>query len=278
MAAKKKTTKKKATKKKKATGTAVAKRKANVPAGAYDYGEDADAGFENMRREEFAIPFLRVLQQMSPQCDRNSGIKDAAPGMLFNTVTQDVFGEVEVIPCHRSHTFIEWIPRDKGGGLVDIHDPGSDVVRTTKEGQSAFGKLEMENGNELIETYSIFALQLVGEKYEQVIINFSSTQIKSYQQWMTRASGVLVKQSDKRNVRPPLFAHIYRLTTTQRTNEMGKWYVISSDFSGGGADEARLPLDSELYMAARSFRAAAVDFAIESLKRAQQEEDDSDAM
>jgi hypothetical protein len=270
--------KKKTTKKSKSTALAK-KKKATLPTGPTDYGDDADAGFENMGREEFAIPFLRVLQKMSGECERNSGIVGAEEGAIFNTVTQKCYGEVVVIPCHRSHTYIEWIPREKGGGLVDVHDAGSQLVMDAKEEYGSFGVMELENGHELIETYSIFALQLLDkEAYEQVIINFSSTQIKAYKQWMTRASGVLVKQSDGRNVRPPLFAHAYRLTTIEQRNDKGSWCVFQSEFANGGADEARLATDSDLYLAARGFRLAAKEFAAESLKRTGQEDSDSDEM
>jgi len=270
--------KKKSTKKSKST--VVAKRKkAQLPTGPTDYGDDADAGFENMGREEFAIPFLRVLQKMSKECERGSGIEGAEDGVIYNTVTQKCYGEVAVVPCHRSHTFIEWIPREAGGGLVDVHDPGSDVVRAAKEEHGAFGKLVLDNGHELQETYSIFALQLLdSDAYEQVIINFASTQIKAYKQWMTRASGVLVKQSDGRNVRPPLFAHKYRLSTIEQRNDKGVWSVFQSEFANGGADEARLATDSELYLAARSFRLAAKEFAADSLKRTGQDDQESDEM
>ena len=271
--------KKKTTKAAKKSTAVVRKKKVKLPVGAADYGDDADAGFENMGREEFAIPFLRILQKMSKECERGSGIEGATDGVIFNTVTQRCFGEVQVVPCHRTHTFIEWVPRDDGGGLVDVHEAGSKIVADAKEEYGAFGPLAY-NGHDLIETYSIFALQLLDkDAYEQVIINFSSTQIKAYKQWMTRASGVLVKQSDGRNVRPPLFAHAYRLSTMEQRNDKGVWSVFQSEFANGGADEARLSTDSDLYLAARAFRLAAKEFAADSLKRStDQGESESDEM
>ena len=65
---------------------------------------------------------------MSPQLNKNSGnyIEGASAGDLINTVSGEVYdGEkgISVVPCAYSKKYIEWIPREKGGGLVDAnHD------------------------------------------------------------------------------------------------------------------------------------------------------------
>lgn len=45
----------------------VAELKSNLPVVAHDYGVDAGAGFENQTSEDYAIPFIGVLQALSPQ-------------------------------------------------------------------------------------------------------------------------------------------------------------------------------------------------------------------
>ena len=85
-------------------------------------------GLEETTTEDFAIPFIRVLQPLSPQLQKQQGgyVEGASAGDLFNTVTGEFYdGEkgISVVPCAYSKKYIEWIPREKGGGLVNAnHD------------------------------------------------------------------------------------------------------------------------------------------------------------
>jgi hypothetical protein len=135
----------------------------------------------------------------------------------------------------------------------------------------------LANGNEMIETFSVFGL-LVNEagNAEQCVISFSSTQIKAYKGWMTRAQGLQVVTDDGRQIRLPLFATQWRLRTRRQQNDKGTWYGWVIDFDGDNAEEARVPGDSALYQVARSFRAAAMEFAEATLSRMTQEAVDAD--
>lgn len=240
---------------------AVTRRPTVVPDSLFAYGEDEGMGFETMTREDFAIPFLVVLQPLSPQVAKGPDrIEGAEAGSIYNTVTQEVSpGEegVVVVPVHRTHNFIEWVPRDNGGGLVSIYGPEDEMVVEARRAQR-FGKIALDNGNDLVETFSVFALRVKEDgSSEQVIMNFSSTQIKAYRTWMTRAGSVSLRTSDGRTVRPPLFAHRYRLTTRFDSNDKGSWYSWVVGFDGENADEARLAVDDQLYLDARAFRGIA---------------------
>lgn len=275
----------KATKTKgKKKGTALAKRQTKALA-PQDYGDDADAGFEEMTRDDFAIPFMAILQPLSPQVDEDEAahVEGAQPGMIFNTVTRELFdGKKEgvlIVPCHRTHHFIEWVPRGAGGGLVNVHMPSDKRIVKMREAQGRFGRLKADvdddDSNDFIETYSMFALLIRPDgKSEQVVIAFSSTGIKAYKNWMTRCSGILVKQSDDRNVRPPLWAHKWLLTTRKFSNDKGTWHGWSIDLEHGTAEESRIDTDDELYLAARGFRNVAVDFAADTIKRSLQRDDE----
>jgi hypothetical protein len=54
---------------------------------------DAHAGTQNMSREDLALPFLKVLGQLSPEVNKRDGkyVEGASPGMILNTVTNEVF-------------------------------------------------------------------------------------------------------------------------------------------------------------------------------------------
>jgi len=55
------------------------------------FGDDLQQGFENMTQEDMALPFVRILGQLSPQVTDGDAkfIDGAKPGMIYNTVTSE---------------------------------------------------------------------------------------------------------------------------------------------------------------------------------------------
>jgi hypothetical protein len=51
----------------------------------------ADEGFDNVDSNSLALPFLKVLGQLSPQVTQGDSqfIAEARPGMIYNTVTNE---------------------------------------------------------------------------------------------------------------------------------------------------------------------------------------------
>jgi hypothetical protein len=246
----------------KSPGSGVVKReepKDNLPTVQYDE-EDYGSGFEDMGAADLAIPFLAILQKGSPQVDeeKEAYIDGAKPGMILNTVTQEVYdgkGEgILFVPVHRVHNYVEWVPRDSGGGFVAVHEVESPmIIQARKHG--AFGKLASPDENDLVETFSVFGL-LVHEdgSFDSAIIAFSSTQIKHYKRWMTTARGIMVRSPQGKRVNPPLFAHVYRLKTKGEQNTKGSWHGWDIKFEGGNAATARLEQDNDVYQAAKGLR------------------------
>ena len=76
------------------------------------FGDDAK-GFDNMTQEDLALPNVRILGQLSPQVTQGDAkyIEDAKPGMIYNTVTNELYdGKVgiKVIPCYYKKDYPEW--------------------------------------------------------------------------------------------------------------------------------------------------------------------------
>lgn len=247
----------------KGKSTEVVKReeaKDNLPVAHYD-AEDYGAGFEDMGAADLAIPFLSILQKGSPQVDEDSEafIEGAKPGMVLNTVTQEIYDAKEegilFIPVHRVHNYIEWVPRDEGGGFVGVHEVDSPMIRQARAHGGKDGKLKSPDENDLVETFSVFGLAVHEDgSFDSAIISFSSSQIKHYKRWMTTARGVMVRSPQGQRVNPPLFAHIYRLKTRGESNAKGSWHGWDIKFEGGKAENARLEQDNELYQAAKGLR------------------------
>ncbi len=229
--------------------------KAVVVASDYDYSEYAGQGFESHTRDDYAVPFLGVLQTNSPMVETNA---EARPGMLVNTVTQALFDGkkgIIFIPVDTRHAVLEWKP-DRGG-FVGEHAMDSELVRKVQEEQE-FGKWRTikgdEKSNNLVETFSVYGI-FVDENGtpEQMIISASSTKIKKYKAWMTKARTVQVALPSGQRINPPLFAHKYRITTVSEKNAKGSFYNFNIEFDGGSAEAARLPVSDPLFQAGKAF-------------------------
>lgn len=228
-----------------------------APTQEFDYSAYAGQGFESHTRDDYAVPFLGVLQSNSPTVETDA---TARPGMLLNTVTQEKYeGKTGVIfiPVETKHSVIEWKPRDQGGGYVAEHSMDSGLVQKVKEEQE-FGKYKTVKGdpksNDLIESFTVYGI-FVGSSgaTEQMIITFASTKIKTYKRWMTKARTVQVALSDGRRINPPLFAHRYRITSIQEKNSKGSFYNFNIEFEGGSAEVARLATNDPLFQMGVAF-------------------------
>ena len=84
---------------------------------------EADAGQGlNMTQEDLALPFLKVLGQLSPECNKRDAkhVEGAEPGMIINTVTGEVYDGVkgiDVVPVHYKSCLLYTSPSPRDGLL-----------------------------------------------------------------------------------------------------------------------------------------------------------------
>lgn len=218
---------------------------------AFDFGADAGDGFEGQTSEDYAIPFISVLQGLSPQCeDEELG---ARPGMLYNTVTEEVYSGkegIEIVPVVTQHVFVEWVPRDQGGGFVGIHQIDSDVVKAAREASTEFGKFFTPEGNTLTETFYVYGLMVDEDGNEMVVVlPFTSTKISVYKKWNTRLGTFRIGGQ-----RPPLFAHRVRVTTEKQDNTKGSFYNLVLKPAEGDMKSSLLNPKGDVFAAAKAAR------------------------
>ena len=118
----------------------VAKKEKSDVALAGMFEEDANTSFSNMGSDDFALPFLRVLGQLSPETKKRDAkyVEGAEPGMIFNTVTKQTYdGEkgLNIIPCGYKREYVEWSDRGEGTSApIAIHPVSSGIIK-----EAAFG-------------------------------------------------------------------------------------------------------------------------------------------
>lgn len=236
-----------------------------------DYGDEFGKGFEGQSGQDMVMPFISVLQSNSPQVEKGigeGGIEGARAGMLFNTVTGEVFDGKKglvLVPALTRHVVVEWRPRNQGGGYVGEHPTDHEPFLKAQEiTRRRVGKFSTSyndkgepNGNDLIETFYVYGV-VETESGEQspAALAFTSTKVAVYKRWNTKINLFFVEGPNKQKRQPPLYAHRTRLTTIGQANSEGSFhnFVLAPD----GKDEAGvpsiphslLPPDAPLFVAA----------------------------
>jgi len=203
----------------------IAKRENAGPLATNVFEADAGEGIANIKQEDLALPFLKVLGQLSPEVNTRDAkhVKGAQPGMIINTVTAELYdGEkgIEVLPVYYKRQYIEWQDRGESKGApVNIYDAGDSIPQTTRDKGN---KDRLANGNYLENTVSHFVV-LLGKTPTTALISMKATQLKISRKWNSMMMGI--KMQGKNGLfTPPTYSHIYKLKTVQQSNDKGTWF------------------------------------------------------
>ena len=222
------------------------KKTAGLPSNMFE--EDAAKGLGKIGQEDLALPFLKILGQLSPEVNKRDGkyVEGAEPGMIYNSVSGDLYDGVkgiDVIPCFYKLEYIEWKDRGEGPGApVAIYDSSSDIMSKTTP--DANYKDRLPNGNYIEKTASHFVI-IQGDSPSTALISMKSTQLKISRKWNSMMSGIKLKGKNGLFT-PASFSHIYKLKTTQMSNDKGTWFGWEVSKVGPVTDES-------LYGQAKSF-------------------------
>jgi hypothetical protein len=224
--------------------------------------EDMESGFEETSASDFKLPWLRPLQKGSPEVDEDSPKKmeGAKAGYFLNTATNELVDGrkgFRFIAVHRTHQFVEFVPRTQGGGFVAVFQPEDPEVTAalTKAGK-VFGKIPFGDGNELSETFLMYGLyEHAQDDWRPVVLPFASSGIDAYKTIMTKLDMLRVPVAGRaEKVRLPMFATRLRIHTEFAENKKGSWYRMRADYDEGSAEKARLGKEHPLYLQAKRFR------------------------
>ena len=200
------------------------KKSAGLPSNMFE--GDAAKGLGTIGQEDLALPFLKILGQLSPEVNKRDGkyVEGAEPGMIYNSVSGDLYDGgkgIDVIPCFYKLEYIEWKDRGEGlGAPVAIYDSSSDIMSKTKP--DANYKDRLPNGNYIEKTASHFVI-VSGDSPSTALISMKSTQLKISRKWNSMMSGIKMKGANGMFT-PASFSHIYKLKTTQMSNDKGTWF------------------------------------------------------
>ena len=224
----------------------VAKKEKSDVALSSMFEQDQAGGMDGMGQGDFAMPFLRVLGQLSPEVNERDAkyVEGAKAGMIFNTVTKQAYDGVKgvnVIPCGYKREYVEWSDRGEGTSApVAIHSVDSGMLEKTTRG--ADYKDRLPNGNYLENTASYFVML---DDMSQALITMKSTQLKVSRSWNSMMNSITLKGKNGMFT-PAAYSHVYNLSTVQQSNDKGTWF-------GWNVQKIGPIQDKNLYEAAKQF-------------------------
>jgi hypothetical protein len=237
----------------------VAVKEDQFPAGLEEF---ADAGMENMSAEDYAIPFIKIVQKSSPVIDTND---NARPGMFLNSVSGEIYKELILVPCGFKKEIVQWADRDSGEGIRGSHPWDTHLMAETEpdeKGTPTFPAGHEFEGDCLIETRYHYVYCIVPETGETfpALISMSSTQHKRSKRWVSLMGTRKMTINGQRRTAPS-FAFKYKAQTEMEQRDSYSWYswVITTDeqvqedwllaecislYKSVGADEVKIAEES----------------------------------
>lgn len=209
-----------------------------------DYLKDqlpANAGSEEVGREDLLMPRLGQAQALSPQLKKTNEafIPGLEVGDFFNTATGEIYGkQVQVVPVKYFKQFIEFTPIDQGGGIVAQY---ADISEVPPE-DLKFGP----NGEKpkCTEFKNRLCLLVKGNSTEPIIVSCKNSGLKTMKFWnnkILQAGVAAIKQ-------------LWTLESVTRSNGQQEWEGFRP-VAAGFTPEA-------VYPAAKEFLASLQDKVI----------------
>ena len=230
------------------------KSKAPAVLDGYDLDDliaDAGVGSEELAAEDIAIPYLGILQGLSPQVTegKEGYIEGARASMLFNNVTGDIYeGRKEglmIVPCYYNKKWNVWMDRDVGGGLVDVHDT-AEILQDCEKNEK--GQYVLKDNKQMLvfETAYHYVLRLneeIGEM-ERMVIGLKSTGLKANRKLNHAITSAKIPGHP--TVTAPRFMFAYKLTTFLEEKNGNSWW--SPEFK-----RKKDPVAPHVYAEAKSY-------------------------
>ena len=205
--------------------------------------QDAGKGVSTAQ-EDNLVPMIYIIQTNSPQCNKRSEqyIGGAEPGDIWlrGAPHPIVKGEegITAQPCYFYKEWVEWIPRDEGGGggagfvARYDHDRRPEAAKQKALDPKKPDQLTwvMPNGNHVIETRVHVLRVHTRDGVLNYVLPLSGSGHSFSRGWMTLLNSKMIGPDIA-----PSWAALYRLRTTLRKNSDGEWFMfVSADEGGDG--------------------------------------------
>ena len=175
---------------------------------------DASLGNENVGSNDLLLPYLKLLQAMSPEVQEGpNNVEGARPGLILNTLTHETFEELLVVPVHFSTEFSVFAKRGAPvQGPAKFGSYGSEV--DAAEALIAAGK--DSNQYDIIQSGRniIYVLDESGQIQTEALMYMDGSKLRVNREWNS-----LIRQTER-----PRFSGVWKLSTRRQSNAQGSWF------------------------------------------------------
>lgn len=193
----------------------------------------SNRGSENVGTKDLLLPRLEIVQAQSPIKDIN---EDAREGLLFNTVTQAVYGDSSfIVPIYYRMEYLVWKDQDEGGGFFGAYDTEA-LARSRLEEKIDEG--ERREHLEVIDTPVHYCLRVNADmSFEQVVISMPKSKAKVSRKWN---SLIQIAGGDR-------FSRVYKLGTFKDKNAKNQTFYNFTVMPAGFAPKTIYDEAAKLY-------------------------------
>lgn len=204
-------------------------------------------GMENARPEDFQIPRLQISQAMSPQLVRSKPeyIPGLMVGQLFNTVTQENYGDVlQVLPVKYSVSRLKFANsvvdcKSKNGVDGGHHSPTCNKCPYAQWGSGKDGQ-----GTDCKEYRNWLLLD--AKDGSPMSFSFKSASLTIAKTWATLIAGRKIKLANGQAIPAPAFMTTYEIRTAEKSTTKGTFFVPQIRVVGP-TEASLVKLAAELY-------------------------------
>lgn len=188
-----------------------------------DYLEStAGQGFENVDPTDLERPYLKLLQDISPECkkSRDEYVEGAEAGMFYLTASKALLGsKIELIILDYEKVWNEWKPGREG--FVASHKP--DSIEIDKEDYSEWRN--PKTGNIIEETTNFFVLVRGHEEEGPALFSLKKTGLKYAKKMILQ----LLNQKTPKGSELAMYCGSWALESILNKKGQNDWYNIGED-------------------------------------------------
>ena len=200
-----------------------------------DLLKQAGGSLNKKSSDDYQIPYLNIIMKGSPQLKKGDEkhIEGAEEGMVFNTVTKQLYKNLTVLPVYYKRSYVEWKLVRKQATAPIAEYSISEYEQMKREGKivrDENNKDRVVGGDTYVENTASHFVIVVEEdgSWNQAIIKMKASQLKKSRTWNSIMSNQRRKDGNE-IYQPKDFARSYSLSTKYEENDVGDWYgwVIS---------------------------------------------------
>jgi len=210
-----------------------------------DYIKQGQArGSEEVKASDMVLPRLEIVQALSPIKETN---EDAKEGYLFNSVTQEVIGDIAYfVPVYFRMEYLVWKDNDQGGGFFGSFNTAAEAEARKAEAVSGGENPEYL---EIVDTPVQYGLRVTPSgEIEQIVISMAKTKAKVSRKWNAM---IQITGGDR-------FSRVYKITTFRDENKKGQKFFNYVVQPAGFTPKAAYEQAEQLYtvLKTQDFRVA----------------------